>query len=251
MPCYPALALLLGNALSRSRRWLPIASRIVSAAAASAGALLMAIYVMVYAVPAPGDISNALTLNPQAYTLSLGHMRDLTLSAFAYLKTPVLIAAAAFLAGAAASWRFHGQRTILALALMMIAFFHAARIAMQAFDPYLSSASLAHQLKAAPTGQVIFDNQYYTFSSVFFYADLNRVWLLNGRVNNLEYGSYAPQAPQVFLTEDQFAQRWQSPGRYYLFVEGPSVPRILKLIPAPFQAAASGGKFLYTNHPLH
>ena len=45
------------------------------------------------------------------------------------------------------------------------------------------------------------DDQYYTFSSVFFYTN-RRALLLNGRVNNLEYGSYAPDAPQDVFIDD-------------------------------------------------
>ena len=64
-------------------------------------------------VPAPGDISQALSHNPRAYTLSLGHMEDLTLASFAYLRLPLAVAAVAFLIGAignarggtAHSWR--------------------------------------------------------------------------------------------------------------------------------------------------
>ena len=78
---------------------------------------------------------------------------------------------------------------------MMVLFFHAARLALVVFDPYMSSRPLAEALLAAPPGKLIVDDQYYTFSSVFFYTN-RRAHLLNGRVNNLEYGSYAPDAPQ-------------------------------------------------------
>jgi hypothetical protein len=192
--------------------------------------------------PTPGDISQALTLNPDAYTLSLGHMRDLTLPAMAYLRTPLLIAAVAFGMGAAIR-----QRAI-ALTLMMVLFTFAARQALVVFDPYLSSRPLAEALLRAPKGEVIFDNQYYTFSSVFFYAN-TRGWLLNGRVNNLEYGSYAPGAPQVFLDDAEFADRWRRPELHYLLVEGPSVPRIEGLVgkAAMHMVKMSGGKFLFAN----
>ena len=43
----------------------------------------------VWNLPAPGDISSALTQHPEAYTLSLGHMGDLTLDSFAYLRLPL------------------------------------------------------------------------------------------------------------------------------------------------------------------
>ena len=43
---------------------------------------------------------------------------------------------------------------------------------------------------------------------------------------------------------------WRKPERYYLLVEGPSLPRIEKLVGRPelHVVAESGGKFLLTNH---
>ncbi len=66
----------------------------------------------VRALPAPGDISAALTQNPEVYTLSLGHMGDLTLRSFAYLRTPLAVAGVAFLVGAIGAWRLTGLRAI-------------------------------------------------------------------------------------------------------------------------------------------
>jgi hypothetical protein len=82
-----------------------------------------------------------------------------------------------------------------AFTAMMVLFFHAARMALVAWDPYMSSRPLAEALLKAPPGELIVDDQYYTFSSVFFYTN-RRALLLNGRVNNLVYGSYAPDAPK-------------------------------------------------------
>jgi hypothetical protein len=93
------------------------------------------------------------------------------------------------------------------------------------------------------------DDQYYTFSSVFFYSD-RRALLLNGRVNNLVYGSYAPDAPrEVFIDDHEFQELWTESSRYYIVVEGPQVPRLARLVgkPALHAVAASGGKFLFTN----
>jgi hypothetical protein len=208
-------------------------------------------FVLTRGYATPGDISQALTLNPDAYTLSLGHMRDLTLPAMAYLRIPLLLAAIAFAIGAAGCWLFDGVRRALAIAAMMVLFTFAARQALIAFDPYLGSRPLAEALSRAPKGDVVFDNQYYTFSSVFFYAN-TRGWLLNGRVNNLEYGSYAPGAPDVFLTDREFAERWRRPDLHYLLVEGPSVPRIEGLVgrDSLHVVKASGGKYLFSNRLL-
>jgi hypothetical protein len=226
--------------------WIKPAQKLVSAIAAACAIAVVAILIQVWNLPAPGDISNALTQHPEAYTLSLGHMQDLTLASFAYLRTPLILAGLAFAIGAAAGWWWQPQ---FAFVVMMVLFFHAARLAMVVFDPYLSSRPLAEALLKAPPGTLIEDDAYYTFSSVFFYANRTAL-LLNGRQTNLEYGSYAPDAPSVFIDDPAFAVLWRRAERYYLLVEGPSLPRIEKLAskPALHVVAESGGKYLLTNH---
>src|SRR4051812_33783914 len=101
---------------------------------------------------------------------------------------------------------------------MMLIFFHAARIAMITFDPYLGSWPLAQSLEDAPPGKLIEAGAYYAFSSVFFYT--NRTALLwNGRRDNLEYGSYAPDAPKVFIDDTKFQELWRGGERYYLLAD--------------------------------
>ena len=131
---------------------------------------------------------------------------------------------------------------------MMVLFFHAARLALVTFDPYMGSRPLAEALIHSPEGQLIVDDQYYAFSSVMFYAN-RKALLLNGRVTNVEYGSYAPGAPDVFLDDQQFARLWIEPQRYYLAVNGPAVPRFEKLVGKPnlHLVIESGGKYLFTN----
>jgi hypothetical protein len=128
------------------------------------------------------------------------------------------------------------------------------------FDPYLASRPLAETLKQQPAGDLIVDDQYYAFSSVFFYADLangpndgttrRRAWLLNGRVNNLEYGSNAPGAPAVFLADGDLAARWGWSDRFYLICEKPRVARFEKLLGRERLkvVAESGGKVLFRNY---
>jgi hypothetical protein len=249
MPCYPALALLLGSAMAAGGRWIEWGTRLLTVLAALAAAVAGALCFAVRNVPAPGDIAHALSQHPAAYTLALGHMEDLTLSSLAYLRLPLALAAAAFLIGAAGTLRNRGQRPFLAMALMMVVFFHAARLAMVAFDPYLSSRPLAEAFNRSPQGDLIVDHHYYTFSSVFFYTGRDAL-LVNGRVQNLIYGSYAPGAPDVFIDDAQWKNLWFSPRRYYLVADESQRPRFERLAgpDALYAVAESGGKMLLTNH---
>jgi 4-amino-4-deoxy-L-arabinose transferase-like glycosyltransferase len=251
MPCYPALALLLGSAMAAGGAWVRWGTRVLCAIAACAAVAALILIFMVRNVPTPGDISGALSQHPGAYTLSLGHMEDLTIESFAYLRLPLTVAAAAFLIGAVGCLRPTGQRAFLAAALMMVLFFHAARIAMVAFDPYLSSRPLAEALIRAPRGRLIVDHHYYTFSSIFFYTDRS-AQLLNGRFNNLVYGSYAPGAPDIFLNDAQWRDLWLGPGRCYIVAKETEMPRFERLVgKAPLHVlAASGGKVVLTNQML-
>lgn len=246
MPCYPAFALLIGCALAEGT-WIRAGHWVIASIAGAATVIIAAILTQVWNLPTPGDISRALTQHPDAYTLSLGHMGDLTLESFAYLRAPLILAGLACLVGVTAPW--WRRRPMVAFLIMMVLFLHAARLAMVTFDPYLSSRPLANALLKSPHGELIEDNAYYTFSSVFFYAN-RRGLLLNGRQTNLEYGSHAPNAPNVFLDDSDFARLWREPQRYYLLIEGPSVARIEKVVAHNelHTVAASGGKFLFTNH---
>lgn len=248
MPCYPAFALLIGRELAEDGKLVRWGTRAAAAVSGAALALLLAILWLVRSTPAPGDIASALSRHPDVYLLSLGHMTDLTLAAFAYLRLPMAVAAAGLAAGAWGAWRFHGSKAVWSLAVMMVLFDHAARLALVVFDPYLSTRPLAEALRRAPEGTLVVNNPYWEFSSVFFYANRSGL-ILNGRRNNLEYGSYAPGAPRVFIDDSEFMRLWQSPGRCYLVTEGSKLPRLEQLVGrnAMHALAASGGKLLLTN----
>jgi len=248
MPCYPALALLPGSAMAAGGDWIRRGTRALSAIAALAAAATAVIFYLVRKVPAPGDISSALGHHPGAYTLSLGHMEDLTFASFAYLRLPLVLASIAFLVGALGTFFWDGKRAFLAASLMMVIFFHAARVAMVAFDPFLSSRPLAEAIRRSPEGKLIVDHHYYTFSSVFFYLNRDAL-LLNGKFHNLEYGAAAPNAPPVFITDSDFVTLWQGPERCYIVADHSAAPRLEKLVgPEALSAViASGGKLVLTN----
>ena len=248
MPCYPALALLLGSAMAADGKWIRRGSRVLGGVSAIAAVTAIAIAFAVRNLPTAGDISSALSQHPSAYTLSLGHMLDLTFDSFAYLRLPLCVAGAAFLIGAVGNLRWSGIRASLASALMMVVFFHAARLALVVFDPYLSSRPLANAFLSAPPGKLIVDHHYYTFSSVIFYTNQDPL-LLNGKFNNLEYGAAAPGAPPVFINDSEFKTLWSSKNRYYLVASQKGTDRIEEVVGRDqFETVStSGGKFLLTN----
>lgn len=250
MPCYPALALLIGSAMTERGRWIAWGTRALSFLLAGAAIATVAILVAVWHVAAPGEISAALTSHPQVYSLSLGHMEDLTLDSFAYLRAPLAIAGLAFLVGLAGTMNRKGDRAYLYLALMMVFFFQGARLALVRFDPLLSSRELAERILHSAPGRVIVDHHYYTFSSIPFYTDRAEL-LLNGRWNNFEYGANAPDAPDVFIDDPILKTLWFEPERLYLAAKADQLPRFDELLGAQnLQVLENrGGKILLTNRP--
>jgi len=251
MPCYPELALLAGSAIAVGGSWIRKGTAVLSALSGLAFAAAAAILILVRHLPTPGDITAALSSHPGVYSLSLGHMADLTLASFAYLRLPLAIAGAAFLVGCIGTIRTRGARPYAAAALMMVIFFQAARFAMAKFDPLLSSRDLAEWIKHGEPGRIIVDHHYYTFSSIAFYTGRPEL-LLNGSWNNLEYGSNAPGAPRVFLDDAALKVLWVEPERYYLIAKADQVPRFDSLLGTDKFTilAASGGKVLLTNQPV-
>lgn len=76
--------------------------------------------------------------------------------------------------------------------------------------------------------------------------------MLNGRYFNLEYGSYAPGAPDVFIDDARFKSLWLAPQRYYLVTYRAKLQQFEELVGREHLeiAAAGGGKLLLTNHPV-
>jgi hypothetical protein len=243
----------VGSALTGGGSWVLAGRRLLVGCFAVLASLLLLVLGLVWSNQPVGNISDALTQHPELYTLSLGHIGDLTLNAFAYLKLPLAVAGLAFGIGAVGLLiaRKNIWKAALATALAMILFFHAARIALIRFDSYLGSFPLAQALEKSPPGQLIEANAYYAFSSVFFYTQRTAL-LLNGRTNNLEYGSYAPGAPQVFIDDQRFLSLWHGPERCYLLVYGSEIGRLQQLASDSnlHVITQNAGNFLLSNQPV-
>ena len=251
MPCYPAFAVLAGAALVHGPpRWTSagyLALAVVGVAAAvTAGVILY----LVRGVTPVGDISSALsTQDTAAYTLSLGHMHDLTLRSFAWLRGPLAAAGIALGAGTVAAWLT--RRSVVApicLSAMMVVFLQAAHSAMKTFDPYLSSRPLADAIGQGPGGRLIVEGHYYPASSVVFYTN-RRALLWHGKQDNLIYGAAAPGAPAVFLEDRDLEALWKGPERLYLVAPDTSQQKLEALLGAVHVFASRGSKLVLSNLP--
>ncbi|MFN8008115.1 MAG: glycosyltransferase family 39 protein [Terriglobia bacterium] len=250
MPCYPAFALLLGPALaSPSNRWISRGYGALAILGVASGIIAGTLLYLTKGIVPQGDISSALTQHPESYTPSLGHMHDLTLTSLAHLRGILVLAALAIVCGTSVAWfRRRDWFAPICLAVMMLLFFHASRWAMAVFDPYLSSRPLADAILAGPEGQLVMEGHYYPSSSVAFYTGLPAL-LLNGRADNLVYGSAAPGVPPVFIVDEDLAQIWKSSRRIYLVAPGTSRSRLEQKLGKLTVFAASGGKFVFSNQP--
>ena len=146
MPFYPALALLLGSAMATGGVWVRRGTRVLSVIAAMAAiAVLRADFPGAACAHAGRHFARALAASRRLYTVSRAYGRS-DPGSFAYLRVPLAVAGIAFLIGALGTVRPTRRAQPSAISLMMVLFFHAARLAMVSFDPFLSSRPLAEAI---------------------------------------------------------------------------------------------------------
>jgi hypothetical protein len=201
--------------------------------------------------PANYDISELLKKNPQEYELSFGHFLDLTPQAMGAFKVPLLITGLVLAAGTILNWLLRrGNRTFPAnvvLGVMMVAVLHEAHTGLVIFSPVLSSQILAQTIQSHwKPGDLIEDNgDYEAASSINFYTH-QQMRILNGRRNNIWYGSTFPDAPPIFDDDAAFEKSWQGQQRIFLATDEDAIPAYVKR--AGFcQLAKWGGKLVLTN----
>ncbi len=258
---WPAFAMLLGIGLAKAeeegKRWLSK----IQGGLALLGFLLASILIFLLVksanVQVHGDISTLLERQRQdVYRVSMAHILDLTPQAFAVLRLPAAMAAFAFLFGLGAAWLFRRSNKPTAATLTMAAtmslFFFAANIALGIFGPYLSSKPLVEKVREQiePTDTVAIYSEFDASSSVAFYTG-RKLLIWNGRYNNLEAGSYYPDAPHIFLKDEEFLPFWGRPQRVFLFVPSEKREDVAKRLPAAgtYLVAESGGKAVFSNRP--
>jgi hypothetical protein len=181
------------------------------------------------APPANYDIAELLKKNPQDYALSFGHFLDLTQQAMGAFKIPLLVTGIAFALGTILNFLLRRtNRTFaanMALALMTVALLLATHRALEIFSPVLSSKALAQEIEAHwQPGAVIEDNgDYEAASSVNFYTH-RQIRILNGRCNNIWYGSKFRDAPQIFDDDASFEKLWRGDKRVFLLTDAKASP---------------------------
>jgi 4-amino-4-deoxy-L-arabinose transferase-like glycosyltransferase len=259
---WPAIAMLLGIGLAKAeeqgKRWLVRMQAALAVVGAALAAVLIAMLRISAKVHVTGDISSLLKEHENDfYRVSMAHILDLTPQAFALLRLPSALAAAAFLFGLAAAWwlrrKGRAEGAAICLAVTMAVFFFAANVALGVFGPYLSSRPLITkvlpQIMSADT--LALYGEFDAMSGVGFYTD-RQLLLWNGRYNNLEAGSYYPDAPHIFLTDPEFLTLWAGPKRVLLFVPSEQRAAAAQRLPAhgSYLLAENGGKAVYANHPV-
>ncbi len=201
------------------------------------------------------------------YTLSMSHLFDLTGPSFAALRLPAGLAAIALLIGPLVGWvlRIKGRHlaATVSIAITLTVFFIAAHIAFVRFEPMLSSEPMAATImsRGTPADTVIIYGEESSGSSVIFYTRnffQARPTLLveprcgqHGEGTTLLWGSCYPDAPNIFLNEDQLAKMWGTGERKWLFAEDPDQSKVEQLLTGrlyPVQALAD--KELWTDRPL-
>jgi 4-amino-4-deoxy-L-arabinose transferase-like glycosyltransferase len=213
------------------------------------------------------------------YTLSMSHIFDLTGPSFAALRLPALLAAVALLVGPALGWvlRLKGKHmaATVSVALTSAVFLIAAHIAFARFAPMLSSKPLADAIvqKGSPADSFIImaedghreDNGHMQgdqsdASSVVFYTHnfLHKPALLvqercspYGNGSSLVWGSCYPDAPNIFLSEDQLSKIWGTGERKWLFAEDTRQSHAEQLLAGRLYPVKSiADKALWTDRPL-
>jgi 4-amino-4-deoxy-L-arabinose transferase-like glycosyltransferase len=233
IPGVPGLALLLGGWLAqetcsplesrerKSGRTSSLVMVVIGVAACGACIFLAA---KAKTSPAGYDIAELLKKNPQDYALSFGHFLDLTPQAMGAFKGPLLLTGISFALGSILNWFLRRtNRTLranLVLAAMMVAFLLAAHRGLEIFSPVLSSRVLAQKIENhwKPGATIEVNGDYETGSSVNFYTH-RQIRILNGRCNNIWYGSEFPDAPKIFDDDISFEKLWQGPQTVFLLTD--------------------------------
>jgi 4-amino-4-deoxy-L-arabinose transferase-like glycosyltransferase len=210
-------------------------------------------------IPSATDIGALLAHRDVAgYTLSMAHLFDLTGPSFAALRLPASLAAAGLLLGPVIAWVLRRQRNhfeaTVSVAFTAAVFLIAAHIALDRFEPMLSSRAMAdtinHLTKSGRDATLIIYGDVANGSSLLFYTQ-RQALLVNGRVSSMLWGSNYPDAPHVLISDADLIALWGNGPRRFLFVPGDDRAHVLTLLGNRAHLLQElSDKALYTDRPL-
>ena len=267
LPALPALALLAGGALAVAER--PSARQVRRYTLAWHKWMLVpfcslcAVIALFFAVTAPHvnpstDISDLLNQGGD-YNLSLGHLFDLTGRAMGFFRPPLVLFGLAMLAIGPLTYLLRRRDRFFVANLSLAAAATCLLIAVHAglvrFYPTLGSKQLsvaildAERTSPNPSDLIVIDGELTAGSTLLFYTQ-QPVHLVNGRINGLWYGSFWPDTPKVFETDDSLRRLWPGPQRLFLLTYHPEdrIPDLSRFGQVHVLASV-GGKSVLTNEP--
>jgi len=287
LPSLPALAILVAGWLSLEDQYLhstsPLAERqrrrndhaVTFALVLGTIFATASIYFLLHTrAPAPNtDLAALLEQNPSDYALSMGHFLDLNAQALGLFRIPLAIAAIGLFAGPLAAFILRRKSKPhagnLALAAGAFTFLLAAHLGLQTFAPVLTSAQLAKTIaqQVSPGDLIVIHGEYESGSTLAFYfqrpdniipegfshkisPDTEFIHILEGRSSNLWYGSFFPDAPNIFETPATLAAKWQNPQRIFLWQSLTDPPNQLPPHPRPvYNIVKYGCKDVVSHQP--
>jgi 4-amino-4-deoxy-L-arabinose transferase-like glycosyltransferase len=255
LPALPALAILAAGWLASEEASPSRLARIFAWIFFVAGILKAAIaFFLAIRAPFPAfgvDIATLLHLHPGQHRLFFGYLTDLTLASMGAFRIPLLITAAALAVGVTANllFRLRGKARLANCFLggMMVFVLIAAHLALNTFSPVVSSAILAEAIKPEvdASDAVVIQGRYEDASALGFYLE-RRAQILDTPAGDLAPGSFASDAPPVFVDLDALAKLWNGPGRVFLWTAPESVPTL----PGPtYVIGRDGGREIVSNQP--
>jgi len=287
-PIYPAVLMLIAGALATieespgvrnkpAAAWLTGAQMFfvmvgIAAAAVLAGGLWQSRH-----LPFVADVGTLMAHRGVGdYSLATSHFFDLTGPAFAALRLPAALAAFAFFAGPLAAWRLrrhgHSFESTTTVAFTMAVILIAAHIALVRFEPMLSSRAMAetiNRLTAEPANAnalILLYGDQSEGSSIPFYTQRpasfvhGQHWYFEPDPvedpnepfgSSMIWGSDYPDAPHIFLSDEDLLRLWGTGPCHFLFVPGDFHQHVENLLGArlyPVQELSD--KVLYTDRPL-
>ena len=280
-PCWPPLLILTAGVFSAieegrgpdgdksllSTKWLTGAQAVFAVAGLSTAVALAWGLWVARNLPYVPDIGTLLAhRDVGGYTLSMSHLFDLTGASFAALRLPASLALLTFLIGPAAGWwlrlRDKHIAATVSVALTAAFFLIAAHIAFVRFEPMLSSKPMADTIirHGSPADTFIIYGDQSDASSVIFYthAFLRKPADIilepcspHGAGSSLLWGSCYPDAPHIFLGEEQLSKIWGTGERKWIFAQDTNQDKVEQLLAGRLYLAQTiADKALWTDRPL-